>query len=130
VTDIVQEVAIFVACLPQSIEELYIDIASEQLACEGDPSTVEPLTNKVFRSLKRLHTFDIGGWESEGGWMYEPEYALFCCRRPSDHSPDDNTRKCVWISTLRGEYDGDRVKVHNSVEELQGNFKGKDAEDP
>jgi hypothetical protein len=128
----VQEVANFVACLSQSIEELYIDLGCGELACEirGDCCSSEPLTDKVFRSLNRLHTFDLGGLESERGRSYQPEYALFCRRRPTDQDPDNSSKKSVLISRLGGEYEGERVKVRNTVEELQGNFKGRDADEP
>ncbi|KAF4629726.1 hypothetical protein G7Y89_g8422 [Cudoniella acicularis] len=101
----------FVSSLPQSIEDMYIELDNSEVKCDEDEDfdPIEQLGPEIFKSLTRLHTLDINAWITniDGGFGDIPEKAIFCRRRPKD------------FASLR-----------NTTMEMEGDFASKDADEP
>jgi hypothetical protein len=129
-----QQIREFVGCLPQSLEELYIELDNFSLVCDEDEDfdPIAELPPMIFSSLMRLHTLDISGWiaDIDRSTGHIPEKAIFCRRRPSSQDPGNREKKDVWVSRIDCLYQQGIADVENSTIELQGDFEGQDADEP
>ncbi|KAE9375143.1 hypothetical protein N431DRAFT_480500 [Stipitochalara longipes BDJ] len=132
--DIAHEIQSFVRGLPQSIEEIYIELDNSQLTCDEDEDfdPIEELSAEIFKSLTRLHTLDINVWiaDTDRTTGYIPEKAIFCRRRPSEQDLGNKKKKVVWTSRLECVYQEKYANISNTTTEIEGDFEGKDAEEP
>lgn len=140
----------FIVALPQSLEELYLEINGEGLTldCDEHFDPVCELGAQIFSKLRRLHTCDIHGWFSDidGGLGSIPEKAVHYRRLgyeksakgddgpPSPDARNANKVKYVWTSRMDGIYQEEDVEVIKEWEILElkdgeGVFKGKDADE-
>ncbi|KAM3072501.1 Hairy/enhancer-of-split with YRPW motif protein 2 [Clarireedia jacksonii] len=129
------EILSFVRKLPHSIEELYIELDNSQVVCDEDEDfdPIEEIAPEIFRTLPRLHTLDINAWiaDVDVSTGYIPEKAIFCRRRPSkDADSGTQKKKIVWVSRLACMYQESYAGVENNMEEVEGDFEGRDAEEP
>ncbi|EPE34311.1 hypothetical protein GLAREA_10005 [Glarea lozoyensis ATCC 20868] len=132
--DVVPQILSFIENLPQSIEELYIELANDDVVADEDEDfdPVAELPIKIFKSMTRLHSLDISAWiaDVDRSTGLIPEKAVFCRRRPSEQEPNNITKKTVWVSRLEAIYQEDQTAVTNTPLEIEGDFEGKDADEP
>ena len=129
-----QQIKEFVSNLPQSIEELYIELDNSDLVPDEDEDfdPIAGLPATIFATLKRLHTLDIIGWvgDVDRGTVFLPEKAIICRRRPWSKDSQNINRKDVWVSRMQSIYQEQRTDVTNTKIELEGDFEGQDAAEP
>jgi hypothetical protein len=113
---------------------MYIELDNCQVVCDEDEDfdPIKDLSPEIFQSLTRLHTLDISAWvaDIDKTTGHIPEKAIFCRRRPNEQDPDNTKKKVVWISRLQCWYQENYADVSNTTTELEGNFEGKDADEP
>lgn len=140
----------FIVALPQSLEELYLEINGESLTldCDEHFDPVCELGAQIFSKLRRLHTCDIHGWFSDidGGLGSIPEKEVHYRRLgyeesaegdegpPSLDARNANKVKYVWTSRMDSIYQEEDVEVIKEWEILElkddeGVFKGNDADE-
>lgn len=132
----------FIRQLPQSLEELYLEINGEGVWCDEDED-FDPfcyLGPRIFKSLKRLHTCDLHAWISnlDGGLGQFPEKSVHYRRLPhkneSEAERKDSRSKDVWTSRMDCVYQEDYVNVSKRCDVVELNeeeegFDGRDAEE-
>ncbi|PQE26752.1 hypothetical protein CJF31_00011654 [Rutstroemia sp. NJR-2017a BVV2] len=123
----------FVRNLPHSIEEMYMELENDNVVCyedeEFDP--IEAVAPKIFKAMPRLHKLDINAWitDIDRSTGYLPEKAVICRRRPSEDA-ENKQKKVIWISRFDCAYQEPYAGVGNMPVEMEGNFEGKDADEP
>jgi hypothetical protein len=132
----------FIRELPQSLEELYLEINGEDVCCDEDED-FDPfcfLGPQIFTSLKRLHTCDLHAWISniDGGLGGIPEKSVHYRRLPHKNEPRAEREECrikdVWTSRMDSVYQEDYVNISKRCDVLEldvekGRFCGTDAEE-
>jgi hypothetical protein len=130
-----QEVKGFIKALPQSLEEVYLEINGHELTLDEDEDFDGfcNFGNSIFKTLLRLHTCDIHAWISniDGGLTDLCEKAVFYRRL---HLEPNNKTRDIWTSRMDSIYQetGVLVTKKRSVLKLgaeEGEFEGKDADE-
>ncbi|PQE09578.1 hypothetical protein CJF32_00007055 [Rutstroemia sp. NJR-2017a WRK4] len=123
----------FVRNLPDSIEEMYIELENSDAVCDEDEDfdPIQVLVPKIFKAMPRLHKLDINAWiaDIDRTTGYLPEKGVICRRRPSEDA-ENKQKKVIWISRFDCVYQEDYAGVMNSPVVVEGNFEGKDADGP
>ncbi|ORY14444.1 hypothetical protein BCR34DRAFT_599214 [Clohesyomyces aquaticus] len=124
----------FVKDLPQSIEELYVELDNSGVVADDDEDfdPVAELPAEIFQSLLRLRILDINAWiaDIDRSTGYIPEKAVVCRRCRNEDDPDNNSKKTVWISRLECIYQEGYASVTESAIDLEGDFQGRDEQEP
>ncbi|KAF4631725.1 hypothetical protein G7Y89_g6403 [Cudoniella acicularis] len=132
----------FIRELPQSLEEIYLEVNGEGLWCDDDED-FDPFCNlgpEIFKSMRRLHTCDLHAWISnmDGGLGQIPEKSVHYRRLAHKRKLDEteiggNMKKDVWTSRMDCVYQENWVNVSKSCDVLEldvdekGGFVGRDA---
>ena len=129
----VQEVLNFIKALPQSLQEIYLEIHAHDVFCDEDEDfdPVCKLGPEIFGTLKGLHTCDIHAWISnlDGGLGSIPEKAVFYRRHPYHCSSGNKNIKEIWTSRMGCIYQEDDERVIKYSNVVKGDFEGEDAEE-
>lgn len=127
--------------MPQSLEELKIELNGEGLWCDDD-SDFDPMADMgqdIFHTLRRLRCCDIHAWISnmDGGLGPIPEKAVMHRRLPEssgDYVSIGNSKKVLWTSRLDCIYQGEEEDPTSLTQQplsLDGEdqFEGPDADE-
>lgn len=113
---------------------MYIELDNYNLTADEDEDfdPIPELAPEIFKLLPRLHILDINAWiaDIDRSTGHIPEKAIFCRRRPNEQDPDNKEKKVVWMSRLECMYQEDYGNLSNTTVEVEGNFEGKDADEP
>jgi hypothetical protein len=117
------------------LEEIYLEINANELMLDEneDFDGFCNFGNDIFKTLLRLHTYDIHAWISniDGGLTDLCEKAVFYRRL---HLEPNNKIRDIWTSRMDSIYQetGILVTKKRSILELgadEGEFEGKDADE-
>ncbi|KAE9371919.1 hypothetical protein N431DRAFT_378022 [Stipitochalara longipes BDJ] len=127
------EILGFIIALPQSLQELYLEINGSDFFVEHDSDFdfICTFAFRIFNSLANLHTCDIHAWISDfdGGLGFIPEKAVFYRRLPVSKSRAGLHTKELWTSRMDCVDQESYQKVTKRREVVEGYFEGEDAED-
>jgi hypothetical protein len=110
-----------------------MELENCDVVCDEDEDfdPIEGLVPKIFKAMPRLHKLDINACiaDIDRSTGYLPEKAVICRRGPSEDA-ENKQKKVIWISRFDCVYQENYAGVVNSSVAVEGNFEGKDADEP